>query len=193
MSVFGNILSKLTGHSSAHAAPATASGAPPAAGSPAAPAAAHGKMTPGPGAPAETSTAPAAAAPTAAATPAATHGKTTPGPAASAETSSAPAAGATMTADATPAPAALKDVDVTAILDGLVAKAGQKLDWRHSIVDLLKALDLDSNLSARKELARELHYAGSADDTAAMNVWLIKQVIVKLKEHGGKLPADLAH
>ena len=186
MSIFRNILSKLSGHSSAHAAEA----APPAsAGSPAAPAATHGKTTPGPAASGETASAPAAAAPTTAAAPAAQHGTTTPGPAASSATAAAPAP---MTADATPAPAALKDVDVTAILDGLVAKAGQKLDWRHSIVDLLKALDMDSSLSARKELAHELHYTGSTEDSAAMNVWLSKQVLVKLAENGGKLPADLA-
>ena len=171
MSIFSNILAKLTGHSSAHAAEAA----------PAAPAA----QSPG--------HAPAAASPAQA--PEATHGKTTPGPAASAPAAApqtASAAPAPMTADATPAPAALKDVDVTAILDGLVAKAGQKLDWRHSIVDLLKALDMDSSLSARKELAHELHYTGSTEDSASMNVWLSKQVLVKLAENGGKLPADLA-
>ncbi len=187
MSIFGNIVSKLFGHSSAHAAEA----APPAsaAGSPAAPAATHGTTTPGPAASAKTASAPAAAAPTTAA-PQIAPKATAPTTAAAPQT--APNAAAPMTADATPAPT-LKDVDVTAILDGLVAKAGQKLDWRHSIVDLLKALDLDSSLSARKELAGELHYGGSTEDSAAMNVWLIKQVIIKLKEHGGKLPADLAH
>jgi Domain of unknown function (DUF3597) len=188
MSIFGNIVSKLFGHSSAHAAEAAP--AAPAAGSPAAPAATHGKTTPGPAASGETASAPAAAAPTTAA-PQTAPKATAPTTAATPQT--APNASAPMAADATPAPAALKDVDVTAILDGLVAKAGQKLDWRHSIVDLLKALDLDSSLSARKELASELHYSGSTEDSAAMNVWLIKQVIVKLKEHGGKLPADLAH
>ena len=63
-----------------------------------------------------------------------------------------------------PAPR-VQGVDVTAILDGLVAKHHEKLDWRHSIVDLLKALDIDSSLSARKELAAELHYTGSTADS----------------------------
>jgi hypothetical protein len=89
--------------------------------------------------------------------------------------------------------ASVQGVDVTAILDGLVAKHAEKLDWRRSIVDLLKALDLDSSLSSRKELAKELHYTGSTDDTATMNVWLIKQVIAKLAANGGKVPADLLH
>lgn len=89
------------------------------------------------------------------------------------------------------AAASVANVDVTAILDGLVAKHGEKLDWRHSIVDLLKTLDIDSSLTARKELAAELHYAGDTHDTATMNVWLIKQVIAKLAANGGKVPPEL--
>ncbi len=174
MSIFGNIVSKLFGHSTAHAAPAAGSAAAPAAapaGTPAAPSAA------GSPAPASTSATSTSATSTSAA------------PTAAAPTSAAPAA-----AGAAPSAAApLHAVDVTAILDDLVAKHGQKLDWRHSIVDLLKALDLDSSLTARKELATELHYTGSTDDSATMNIWLIKQVIAKLAENGGKLPADLVH
>lgn len=158
MSIFGNIVSKLFGHSTAHAAESQAAGAP------AAPA---------------TGTAPAGAPATGAA-PATGGAAATGTPAPSDATTSAPAS-------------SLHEVDVTAILDGLVAKHGQKLDWRHSIVDLLKALDLDSSLSARKELAVELHYTGSTDDTATMNVWLIKQVIAKIAANGGKVPADLMH
>jgi Domain of unknown function (DUF3597) len=67
----------------------------------------------------------------------------------------------------------------------------EKLDWRKSIVDLMKLLKLDSSLQSRKELAKELGYTGSTDDTATMNVWLHKQVMVKLAANGGKVPADL--
>ncbi len=82
-------------------------------------------------------------------------------------------------------------VDVEAVLNDLAAKAGQPLNWRTSIVDLMKLLHLDSSLSARKELAKELNYTGDTDDSATMNVWLHKQVIKKLEENGGKVPDDL--
>lgn len=82
-------------------------------------------------------------------------------------------------------------VDVEAVLTQLAAKSKEKLDWRKSIVDLMKLLDLDSSLAARKELAKELHYSGDANDSATMNVWLHKQVMIKLAENGGKVPADL--
>ncbi|WP_412065945.1 DUF3597 domain-containing protein [Rhizobium sp. SYY.PMSO] len=82
-------------------------------------------------------------------------------------------------------------VDVESILDNAVRTSGQKLDWKHSIVDLLKALNIDSSLAARKELASELGYGGDTSDSAAMNVWLHKAVIKKLSENGGKVPADL--
>ena len=94
------------------------------------------------------------------------------------------------TAD-TGSPASGQKVDVTAILDGLAAKNPEKLDWRHSIVDLMKLVDIDSSLNARKELAKELNYSGDTNDSAAMNIWLHKQVIQKLAENGGKVPADL--
>ena len=84
-------------------------------------------------------------------------------------------------------------VDVEAVLSGMDKNAGQKLDWRHSIVDLMKLLNLDSSLSARKELAQELHYTGDTNDSASMNIWLHKQVIVKIVANGGKVPADLKH
>ncbi len=87
--------------------------------------------------------------------------------------------------------AATAPVDVAAILDAAVKKNGQKLDWRKSIVDLMKALDLDSSLSARKELAQELQYSGDMNDSAAMNIWLHKALMKKLAENGGKVPADL--
>ncbi|MGY2049922.1 DUF3597 domain-containing protein [Methylobacterium sp. JK268] len=82
-------------------------------------------------------------------------------------------------------------VDVEAVLNDLAGKAGQPLNWRTSIVDLLKLLHLDSSLTARKQLAEELHYTGDTDDSATMNVWLHKQVIKKLEENGGKVPDDL--
>jgi hypothetical protein len=82
-------------------------------------------------------------------------------------------------------------VDVAAVLDKAVAAKKQKLEWRTSIVDLMKALDLDSSLSARKELAKDLQYDGDTNDSAKMNIWLHKQVMKKLAENGGKVPADL--
>lgn len=84
-----------------------------------------------------------------------------------------------------------RPVDVVAILTELEAKAGQKLNWRQSIVDLMKLLGIDSSLAARKELARELGYAGSTEDSAAMNIWLHRQVMTKLAENGGKVPDEL--
>jgi hypothetical protein len=82
-------------------------------------------------------------------------------------------------------------VDVAAILDKAVGAKKEKLQWRTSIVDLMKALDLDSSLSARKELAKDLHYDGDTNDSAKMNMWLHKQVMHKLAENGGKVPAEL--
>jgi hypothetical protein len=82
-------------------------------------------------------------------------------------------------------------VDVADVLTKLAAENKEKLDWRHSIVDLMKLLDLDSSLSARKELAQEFQYAGNMNDSAAMNVWLHKQVMQKLAENGGKVPEEL--
>ena len=82
-------------------------------------------------------------------------------------------------------------VDVAAIMDAAVKKNGQKLDWRRSIVDTMKALDLDSSLGARKELADELGYTGDKNDSATMNVWLHKALMKALAENGGKVPADL--
>ena len=82
-------------------------------------------------------------------------------------------------------------VDVEAVLKEMASKSGQKLDYRRSIVDLMKLLGLDSSLAARKELAKELHYTGDMNDSAAMNVWLHKQVMRKLAENGGKVPEEL--
>jgi len=83
-------------------------------------------------------------------------------------------------------------VDVAAILDNLSAHSEDKgLDWRKSIVDLMKILKLDSRLAARKQLAQELHYTGNSKNSAEMNMWLHKQVMAKIIENGGKLPSDL--
>jgi hypothetical protein len=82
-------------------------------------------------------------------------------------------------------------VDVAAVLTDMAAKQPQKLDWRHSIVDLMKLLGLDSGLQARGELAQELGYTGDTGDSAAMNIWLHKQVMQKLAENGGKVPDEL--
>lgn len=87
--------------------------------------------------------------------------------------------------------ATAQSIDVGPILDKAVAAKREKLEWRTSIVDLMKALDIDSSLDARKELAKELHYTGNTKDSAAMNIWLHKQVLTKLAANGGKLPADL--
>ncbi len=93
----------------------------------------------------------------------------------------------------TATPAAGGGVDVAQVLDGMEGHAGQTLDWRHSIVDLMKLLGMDSSLHARKELAGELHYTGDTDDSASMNMWLHKEVMSKFAANGGKLPADLQH
>ena len=104
----------------------------------------------------------------------------------------APAAGgAAATAAGGRAPAAT--VDVAPILDAAVKAKGEKLEWRTSIVDLMKALDIDSSLGARKELAKELGYTGDTSDSASMNIWLHKQVMTKFAANGGKLPDDLKH
>ena len=82
-------------------------------------------------------------------------------------------------------------VDVEGVLTSLASKNPQQLNWRTSIVDLMKLLDLDSSLNARKELASELHYSGDMNDSASMNIWLHKQVMQKLAENGGKVPDEL--
>jgi hypothetical protein len=146
MSIFGNIMSAIFGHSSsAQAAPA----APASDASPAAKPAASAGASPG----------------------------------ASASASAAPSAA--------PASTGAASVDVAAVLTGLAAQKKEKLDWKKSIVDLMKLLDLDSSLPARKQLAQELKYSGDMNDSAAMNIWLHKQVMTKLAENGGKVPADL--
>lgn len=96
----------------------------------------------------------------------------------------APAGGGT-----TAAP--LSQVDVEKVVSEMAAQKKEKLDWRKSIVDLMKVLDLDSSLAARKELAKELGYTGDTNDSAKMNIWLHKQVMTKLAANGGKVPTEL--
>jgi hypothetical protein len=87
--------------------------------------------------------------------------------------------------------ATLPIVDVEAVLEDLAKKNPQKLNWRTSIVDLMKLVGIESGLNERKELAKELGYTGNTADTATMNIWLHKQVLTKLAENGGKVPAEL--
>jgi hypothetical protein len=86
---------------------------------------------------------------------------------------------------------AAQSVDVNAVLHEMASKNSEKLDWRKSIVDLMKLVGMDSSLSARKQLADELGYSGDKNDSATMNMWLHKQVLRKLSENGGKVPQDL--
>jgi hypothetical protein len=123
----------------------------------------------------------------------------------SSHAANAPAAAAGNTAPAAPAPtsapagapspgpatAAMPQVDVEQMLDGMAQKSSERLNWRTSIVDLMKLLGLDSSLQSRKELAQELHYTGDSNDSASMNVWLHRQVMNKVAANGGKVPADL--
>jgi hypothetical protein len=109
--------------------------------------------------------------------------------AAPAATPSTPAAGQAPTAPGQGG--AAQNVDVQAVLTDMASKNPQKLNWQSSIVDLMKLLDLDSSLAARKELAGELGYTGSTEDSAAMNIWLHKQVMQKLAENGGRVPESL--
>ena len=106
----------------------------------------------------------------------------------------APAAAPAAPQAAPAAPAAVApapEVDVAGILDFMNDQRAQKLNWRTSIVDLMKLVGLESSLSERKELADELGYTGDKSDSASMNIWLHKQVIQKIKDNGGRLPTDL--
>jgi Domain of unknown function (DUF3597) len=109
---------------------------------------------------------------------------------ATAQPTAPPVVAGTPTAQPAAAPAP-PVVDVAAVLNDMAKKNPEKLDWRKSIVDLMKLVGMDSSLGARKQLATELHYTGDMNDSASMNVWLHKQVLVKLAENGGKVPAEL--
>ncbi|MBH1983112.1 MAG: DUF3597 domain-containing protein [Burkholderiales bacterium] len=110
----------------------------------------------------------------------------------------APAATPAAATDAPAAPAAaaapavaVPVVDVEVVLVDLASKNAETLNWRTSIVDLMKLLQLDSSLASRKELAQELHFTGDTNDSASMNIWLHRQVMIKLAENGGKVPEEL--
>jgi hypothetical protein len=104
-----------------------------------------------------------------------------------AATSNAPAEAT----EPTPEIAAEPPVDVDAVLTAMQANQSEQLNWRTSIVDLMKLLGLDSSLGARKTLAGELKYSGDTEDSASMNIWLHKTVMEKLAANGGKVPDDL--
>jgi hypothetical protein len=111
-----------------------------------------------------------------------------PAPGGSLESTGGSSGAAAGTATAAPP---MSQVDVEAVLTKLASENREKLDWRKSIVDLMKLLKLDSSLGARKELAKELGYTGDTNDSAKMNIWLHKQVMQKLAANGGKVPDDL--
>ena len=112
-----------------------------------------------------------------------------------------PASQGDMTASSTAAPpgsaapvpseAAAPPVDIEAVLTEMQSKNSQQLNWKTSIVDLMKLVGLDSSFANRKQLAQELHYTGDTNDSASMNIWLHKQVMQKLAANGGKVPGDL--
>ena len=114
-------------------------------------------------------------------------------PSSHAANNTAPTAGVTPATQAAPsaAPAAMAEVDVEQMLNDMAAKAPEKLNWKSSIVDLMKLLGIDSSLNARKSLAQELNYTGALDGSAEMNIWLHRQVMNKVAANGGKVPADL--
>jgi hypothetical protein len=136
------------------------------------------------------------------------HAQTQPAPAqaAPARPQAAPASGTAMppAGQAQPSPqaapqaaaphaaaATMERVDIEQVLDGMAAKNPQKLNWRNSIVDLMKLVGMESTLQERRELADELGYTGDKQDTAAMNMWLHKEVMKKMADNGGKVPANL--
>ena len=113
-------------------------------------------------------------------------------PATAAPAGGAPASGgATATTTLSAGPAGGQTVDVNAVLTEMASKNSEKLDWKKSIVDLMKLVGMGSSLAERKELATELGYTGDKNDSATMNVWLHKQVLRKLAENGGKVPQNL--
>ncbi|MEP7065554.1 MAG: DUF3597 domain-containing protein [Gemmatimonadota bacterium] len=108
--------------------------------------------------------------------------------------SASAAAPAQPAAASTPAPAQptpMSEVDVEAVLTDIASKYNHPVNWKYSIVDLMAILGIDNSLAQRKALATELGYTGDMNDSATMNIWLHKQVMQKLEENGGKVPADL--
>jgi hypothetical protein len=117
---------------------------------------------------------------------------TAPMPSPRPTTSPTPPAGQGGVAVAPPPPKAVPVVDVVAQLEKRAAATPQDLNWRTSIVDLLKLLDIDSSLSARKELAEELGCPPELmGDSAKMNMWLHKTVLERIAANGGNVPKEL--
>lgn len=114
-------------------------------------------------------------------------------PAASAATPAPAQPSATASAPQPAAPTPMSEVDVEAILTDMASKYSHPVNWKYSIVDLMAILGIDNSLAQRKALAQELGYTGDMNDSATMNIWLHKQVMQKLEENGGKVPADLKH
>lgn len=110
---------------------------------------------------------------------------------AAAENKAAAAGGAPAASAATAVAPPMATVDVAARLDEMKAGASQTLNWRESIVDLMKLVGIDSDITNRRALAHELGYTGDLNDSATMNVWLHKQVMKKLSENGGNVPSNL--
>jgi len=117
----------------------------------------------------------------------------TPATAAAAPAAAKPAAAAPAPAAPVDTTPAMSDVDVMALLTEIASHHDADLNWKTSIVDLMKLVGLDPSLANRKELAEELGYAGEKDGSAEMNIWLHKQVMTKLAEHGGTVPVELTH
>ena len=118
---------------------------------------------------------------------AATASASTGAPASAAQ--SPPAAAQSAPSSVQPTP--MSEVDVEAVLTNLASKYNHQVNWKISIVDLMAILGIDNSLPQRKELAKELGYTGDMNDSATMNIWLHKQVMQKLEENGGKVPAEL--
>jgi hypothetical protein len=115
----------------------------------------------------------------------------TAAPGAAPVTNAAPTAGGTVAGGSMSAAAPSAPVDVVAIMTELDARNGSKSNWRHSIVDLMSLLGMENSLAERRALAQELGYTGDMSDTASMNIWLHKQVMKRMAENGGKVPADM--
>ena len=110
------------------------------------------------------------------------------------DSTTAPAAAPTPASQIPASPANAKwdrPVDVDQVLQDLASKNGQKLNWKTSIVDLMKLLGIESSLENRKTLARELGFTGDTNDSASMNLWLHKRVMQELEKNGGKVSAAL--
>jgi hypothetical protein len=119
------------------------------------------------------------------------HSASTSASAAPAGSTATPGTAGTATQAGGAAAKPISRAEVEAMIAKLAHGQSEDLNWRQSIVDLMKLLKLDSSLSARKQLAQELGYTGALDGSAEMNVWLHRQVMTKLAESGGKVPDSL--